>query len=96
MTSIVVSPQKGCEGSGVSLGPLVRRSRLKGEGQGRIKAQHVRGAATGPTDRAGGASPESGPLGFSRGAQILGTKAGKEEYKQEGGSEQGRERGSRN
>lgn len=34
---------------------------LKGEGPARIKAQHVRPASTGPTDRAGGASREAPP-----------------------------------
>lgn len=44
-----------------------------------MKAQHVRPASSGPTDRAGGASRELGPPGFTQGAQIWGTKAGKEE-----------------
>lgn len=60
---------------------LRRAAGLKGEGPARIKAQHVRPASTGPTDRAGGASREAPPphSGFTQGAQILGTKAGKEE-----------------
>lgn len=40
---------------------LRRAAGLKGEGPARIKAQHVRPASTGPTDRAGGASREAPP-----------------------------------
>lgn len=54
-------PSMGLRRAGRSLGPIVKSSRVKGGGAGRIKAQHVRGAFTGPTDPERG--EQAGPAG---------------------------------
>lgn len=66
---------------------------LKGEGPAGIKAQHVRSASTGPTDRAGGASREAAsPRASRREPKYWEQKREKKsESRREGGSKRGSE-----